>query len=324
MQRKNEQRREERFYRSLYRIRRMEEEVARIYPSDKIKSPVHLSIGQEAIPVGVCEALKPKDIVFGTYRSHASYLAKGGDLKKMMAELYGKSTGCAKGKGGSMHLIDPAAGVMGTSAIVASTISQAVGYGYAQKIMKKPTAVVSFFGDGACEEGAFHESLNFASLKNVPVLFVCENNLYAVHTPLKSRQPMNNIWERIRGYGIPSLRIEDGNDVIRIFEVAQKEIAEIREGGGPRFMECMTYRWKEHVGPGEDYDSGYRLKSEAEPWIKGDAVKRLGSLLEPEKRRQIEEEVEQEIAEAVQFAEQSPFPLDKELYTELFKEVGVS
>ena len=162
----------ERFYRSLYRIRRVEEEIARIYPSDKIKSPVHLSIGQEAVSVGVCEALRPKDVVFGTYRSHAYYLAKGGDLKKMVAELYGKATGCAKGKGGSMHLIDAAHGIMGASAVVGTTIPNAVGYAYALKLQRKDSVVVSLFGDGATDEGVFYESLNFAALKQLPIIFI--------------------------------------------------------------------------------------------------------------------------------------------------------
>src|SRR5688572_3655012 len=172
---------DKRFYRSLYRIRRVEEEIARVYPTDKITSPVHLSIGQEAISVAVCEALRTDDVVFGTYRSHACYLAKGGSLRGMIAELYGKATGVAKGKAGSMHLIDVAAGVMGASAVVASSISQAVGYALAIKMRREDRVVACFFGDGAVEEGTFHESLNFAALKRLPVLFVCENNAYAIH-----------------------------------------------------------------------------------------------------------------------------------------------
>src|SRR5262249_12776491 len=172
----------ERLYRSLYRIRRIEEEVARVYPTDRIKSPVHLSIGQEAVSVGVCEAFEPRDVVFGTYRGHALYLARGGDLRAMVAELYGKATGCTKGKGGSMHLIDPDCGVMGTSAVVGTTIANAVGYAYAQRYRRTGSIVASFFGDGATEEGVFAESLNFAALKRLPLLFVCENNGYAIHT----------------------------------------------------------------------------------------------------------------------------------------------
>ncbi len=192
----------ERLYYSLYRIRRVEEEIADIYPTDKIKSPVHLSIGQEAISVAVCDALNRDDIVFGTYRGHALYLAKGGDLKGMIAELYGKIDGCAKGKGGSMHLVDIDKGIMGTSAIVATTIPDAVGYAYALKYQRKDSIVVSFFGDGAVEEGVFYESINFAALKHLPIIFICENNSYAIHTHQLKRQSVANICERVVSFGI--------------------------------------------------------------------------------------------------------------------------
>jgi TPP-dependent pyruvate/acetoin dehydrogenase alpha subunit len=307
----------ERLFRSLYRIRRVEEEVARIYPSDKIKSPIHLSIGQEAVAVGVCEALDRKDIVFGTYRSHASYLAKGGDLKKMIAELYGKATGCAKGKGGSMHLIDVDAGVMGASAVVGSTIPQAVGYAYALKLQNKTAIVAAFFGDGACDEGAFHESLNFAALKRTPLIFICENNLYSILSHQKERHALQDICKRAAAYGIPTERIDD-NDCLKIHQRVHEAAQQLREGKpGPFFFECMTYRWMEHVGPNEDYERGYRSKSEAEPWYAGDQVRRIGSLLEPRVRQNIEAEVESEIREAFEFAEASPFPDGEELYTDM-------
>src|SRR5579885_2281634 len=205
----------ERLYRSLYRIRRLEEEVARVYPTDRIKSPVHLSIGQEAVSVGVCEALRPDDVVFGTYRGHALYLAKGGGLKPMLAELYGKATGCARGKGGSMHLISLETGMMGTSAVVGTTIPNAVGYAYALRVQRQEAIVASFFGDGATEEGVFAESLNFAALKQLPILFVCENNRYAIHTHQKQRQGRPDICARAEAFGIPAERIED-NDVLAI------------------------------------------------------------------------------------------------------------
>jgi len=310
----------EKFYRSLYRIRRAEEEIARIYPTDKIKSPVHLSIGQEAVSVGVCEALRSDDIVFGTYRGHALYLAKGGDLKKMIAELYGKVTGCTKGKGGSMHLIDTDAGVMGTSAVVGTTIPLAVGYAYTLKFQGKDSVVAGFFGDGAIDEGVFHESMNFAALKKVPIIFICENNFYSIHSHQRNRQALCNIAERARVYGMPAERI-DSNDALGIYELVKKGVQEIRSGGsGPRFFECMTYRWKEHVGPNEDFDAGYRSRSEAQPWFEKDQVKRLGDLLDPSVSGKIEAEVEAEIREAFEFAEQSPFPDDAELYTDMFKE----
>src|ERR1700722_17175495 len=201
------------YYREMHRIRRVEEEIARIYPSDKIMSPVHLSIGQEPISVGVCQALEADDVVFGTYRSHALYLAKGGDLREMMAELYGKSTGCARGKGGSMHLIDVKHNIMGASAVVSTTIPQAVGYAYALKLRKKPNIVVSFFGEGATEEGVFYESLQFAALKKAPVIFVCENNLYAIHSAWADRHAHVHLCDRVRGFGIPAQQIDHNDGV---------------------------------------------------------------------------------------------------------------
>jgi TPP-dependent pyruvate/acetoin dehydrogenase alpha subunit len=307
----------ERFYRSVYRIRRVEEEIARVYPSDKIKSPVHLSIGQEAVSVGVCEALRPDDVVFGTYRSHAYYLAKGGDLKKMMAELYGKATGCAKGKGGSMHLVDVAHGVMGASAVVGTTIANAVGYAYALKLQRKDSVVVSFSGDGATDEGVFHESLNFAALKQLPLIFICENNSYAIHTHLLRRHKDANLCERVGAYGIPAEQIGN-NDILEIHERAKAAVSAVRGGqGGPFFLECLTYRWKEHVGPNDDFHLGYRSYEEALPWVEGDQVARLAALVAPETRKRMEAEVEEEIRTAITFAEDEPFPAARELLTDV-------
>jgi TPP-dependent pyruvate/acetoin dehydrogenase alpha subunit len=298
----------------------VEEEIARIYPSDKIKSPVHLSIGQEAISVGICEALRPEDVVFGTYRGHALYLAKGGDLRRMIAELYGKETGCARGKGGSMHLVDVAAGMMGTSAVVGTTIPNAVGYAYAMQTLRKPVVVASFFGDGAVEEGVFHESVTFAVLKRLPVLFVCENNRYAIHTPLSTRQPSDRIAERVAAYGLPTERIER-NDTIACFERASAHCAAIREGvSGPVFLECMTYRWREHVGPGVDWNLGYRSESEARPWMDADEIDRLGAWIPAAERESLDATIESEIADAIAFAEVSSFPPVSELCTGIYKE----
>lgn len=309
----------ERFYRSLYRIRRVEEGIAKVYPTDKIKSPVHLSIGQEAVSVGVCEALRENDVVFGTYRSHAYYLAKGGDLKKMIAELYGKVTGCAKGKGGSMHLVDVARRVMGASAVVGTTIANAVGYAYALKLQRRDSIVVSFLGDGGTDEGVFHESMNFAALKSLPIIFVCENNFYAIHTHLLRRHKSANICERVRAYGMPAEQIGN-NDVLRIYERVSAAVQALRAGqAGPFFFECLTYRWKEHVGPNDDFHLGYRTWEEAEPWIKNDQLIRLAALVDQERRWQIEKEVETEIQAAFAFAEESPFPGPGELFTDVLE-----
>lgn len=310
----------EKFYRSLFRIRKVEEEIAKIYPTDKIKSPVHLSIGQEAVSVGICEALQPEDLVFGTYRGHAMYLAKGGDLKKMTAELYGKIDGCAKGKGGSMHLIDAEKGVMGTSAIVGTTIPISVGYAYALRYKGMDSVVVSFFGDGAVDEGSFHESMNLAALKKLPILFVCENNSYAIHSHHLNRHSSDNVWERVKGYGMPSYRIEDG-DIFKIYEFTKKYADKIRKGkSGPVFLECITSRWKEHVGPNDDFHLGYRGKEEINYWVENDQLKKLKAFLNSEIAAQIEAEVEREIKEAFEFAEKNPFPGEAELHNDLFEE----
>ena len=311
----------EKFYKALYRIRRTEAEIGRVCPADIINSPSHLSIGKEAVSVGVCEALQPIDVVFGTYRSHALYLAKGGDLKNLIPEFYGKVTGCNRGNGGAMHVIDTAAGFMGTSVVVGTTIPQAVGYAYALKLSGKDGIVASFFGDGAVEDGIFHESLSFAALKSVPILFICENNGCAIYSHQTKRQPINNICERARVYGMPAERIEN-SDVFEIHERVERASSEIRnERQGPRFFECMTYRWMEHVGPHEDFDAVYRSRRDALPEFEKDPLKTLGASLDPVRRGQIELDVETEIYEAFTFAEESPFPNDGELYADVVTEV---
>ncbi|MBI1918313.1 MAG: thiamine pyrophosphate-dependent dehydrogenase E1 component subunit alpha [Planctomycetes bacterium] len=307
-----------RLYRLLYRIRRVEEEIARVYPTDRIRSPVHLSIGQEAVSVGVCEALEPRDVVFGTYRGHALYLARGGDLRRMIAELYGKATGCTKGKGGSMHLIAPERGVMGMSAVVGTTIANAAGYAYALKFRREPAIIASFFGDGATEEGVFAETLNFAVLKRLPILFVCENNQYAIHTHQSRRQGTPAICQRARAFGMPAEQVD--GDLTGLIQRAREVVAEVRAGGGPAFLEVMTYRWREHVGPGFDYHLGFRDEGEAAPWIVADPVARLAAELRPTERARIESEVAEEIADAFAFAEASPFPAAAELTLDVFKE----
>jgi len=304
-------------YRLMFLIRRVEERVAIIYPTDKIKSPIHLSIGQEPSSVGVCMALRSNDVVFGTYRGHALYLAKGGALNKMVAELYGKSTGCGKGKAGSMHLSDKAVGMMGTSAIVSTTIPQAVGYALAEKMKGRDTVVPVFFGDGATEEGVFWESLNFAALMKLSVVFVCENNHYAIHTPWNKRVPRPNYCERVSAFDVPATRVAD-NSVIEIFREATRLVAEAR-GGGPRFLEIETYRWREHVGPAEDWHLGYRSREEGEKWIAQDEMVRIGSMIPVAKRIEIEAECKARVEAAFEFAEASPFPDNEELYRDVFQ-----
>ena len=306
-----------RVYRSLRLIRRTEEEIARIYPSDKIKSPVHLSIGQESVSVGVCDVLNGDDMMSATYRGHAAYLAKGGDLNQMMAELYGKGTGGAGGKAGSMHLVDMKAGVLGMSAVVGTTIPIAAGYAFAMKREGKGRVTASFFGDGATEEGVFSETLNFTALHKLPVLFVCENNGFAIHSPLSNRWATEALCERVRTYGIPTHEVGDA-DVFSIRQTADGALQAIRNGEGPQFMECKTYRWREHVGPGEDYEDDYRTRDELNPWQDSDAVAATGAMLDEPERETIDAEVEQQIADAVEFAEQSPWPEPEELFSHVY------
>jgi TPP-dependent pyruvate/acetoin dehydrogenase alpha subunit len=306
-----------RLYRSLYRIRTTEERIAEIYPSDRIKSPIHLSIGQEAVAVGVCEALSQRDIVFGTYRGHAMYLAKGGNLDAMMAELYGKVTGQGRGKSGSMHLIDTNAGVMGTSAIVASHISNAVGFALAEQIKGGDRVTVVFFGDGASDQGTFHESLNFAALKSLPILFVCENNAYAIFSESAARMAGGRRYEKARAYGIESGCVDTG-DVADILRATSDAVDSIRAGGGPRFLECMTWRVKEHVGPAEDDNLNYRPEEDLEEWAGRDAIPAAARHLTAEQKAEIETAVDAEIERALAFAEESPFPEVEELGAHVF------
>lgn len=306
-----------RLYRSMYLIRRVEEEIIRLYPSDKIKSPVHLSIGQEAVSAAVCDHLAREDYVFGTYRGHALYLAKGGNLPKMFAELYGKVHGAARGKAGSMHLVDTDVRMMGTSAIVATGISNAVGAALALRMRRSSAIVACFFGEGAADEGAFHESLNFASLKRLPILFVCENNHYAIYSHVRDRFAGPGLVDRARSYGIEAERVEDG-DALQCHARAGAAVAAVRRGEGPRFLECMTYRWRDHVGPGEDRQYGYRSDTELDARIAGDNLASLGRLLGSEATAIIEAEEEARLASAIEWAEAGKFPEDQEVHEHVF------
>jgi TPP-dependent pyruvate/acetoin dehydrogenase alpha subunit len=306
-----------RCYTQLLRIRRVEEEIIRLYPTDKIKSPVHLSIGQEAVAVAVCDHLTRGDPVFATYRGHAAYLAKGGSLKEMWAELYGKEGGCGRGKAGSMHLVDTDVNFMGTSAIVASGLPDAVGYALAVKMRQEDRIVVCFFGEGATDEGVAHESVNFAALHKLPILFVCENNEYAIYSHVGARMAGYGLTERYRAYGIACDKDESG-DFLKMHELAGRAIDELREGFGPRFIEIRTARWRDHVGPGEDRHYDYRCLETLDAVIKADQVAMVGSLLGDAARAEIAAEVEREIAEAIDHAEASPFPADEEIYDHVF------
>lgn len=301
----------ERLFRECLRIRLAEEKVVELYPSDRIQSPVHLSIGQEAVAAAVCEPLRREDPLFGSYRSHAFYLAKGGSMREMFAELYGKATGGAGGKAGSMHLTAPEVGFMGSSAVVGSTIPHAVGYALAAKRKRTGQIVVAVFGDGATEEGIYHESLNFAALHSLPVLFVCENNGLAVHSRIEARQSYR-IGDHARVYGIPAVHCEEGWDPLRIHAQVAPLIEKVRSGAGPQLFECATYRYCEHVGIGDDHHVGYRSPEALLAWQERDPLiqdQALRAALEPQVRKEVED--------AAAFAEASPWPGPEDLLSDV-------
>jgi pyruvate/2-oxoglutarate/acetoin dehydrogenase E1 component/TPP-dependent pyruvate/acetoin dehydrogenase alpha subunit len=251
----------------------VEEEIAKRYPEQQMRCPVHLSIGQEAAAVGVCSALRTTDWAFSGHRNHAHYLAKGGNLRAMLAEIYGKATGCCGGKGGSMHLTDQSAGFIGATPIVGSTVPIAVGAALTAQREGNGRVVVVFLGDGAMEAGVVHESLNFAALKQLPILFACENNLYSVYSPLNVRQPaQRSISGVAAGHGVKTIYV-DGNHVQQVYAEACSAIHELRQGAGPVFMELPTYRWLEHCGPGYDNDIGYRTEEEFQEWKQRDPLR---------------------------------------------------
>lgn len=310
-------------YRTMLKIRLAEQRIAQLYPSDKIQSPVHLSVGQEAVAAGVCRALAAGDHVHGTYRGHAFYLAKGGDLKRMFAELYGKDAGCARGKGGSMHLVDPDAGLMSCSAIVASTIPVATGDALASERQGRPRVVAAVFGDGAIDEGVFFESVNFAVLKKLPILYVLENNAYAIHSKVHERRRQTELYRVTEGLGLLGER-HDGSDAASVYSAAAKAVAALRKGAGPKLLEFTCYRWHEHVGPGVDFHEAYRRPNEQALASKNDPVKLAKADLasrcgvKDEMFARWDAEAKREIDEAVEYAEKSPFPPIERLYEDVF------
>jgi len=258
-------------YKKIYLIRKTEEKIQEHYNEDEMKTPMHMSMGEEAIAVGVCHSLKEEDQIFGTYRSHAIYLAKTGDTNNFFAEMYGKDTSLQKGKSGSMHLCAPELGFMGSSAIVGSIIPVAVGAAYVNKLKGNNKTVVVFFGDGATDEGVFWESLNVACLMKLPILFVCEDNGLAVHTPISKRHGYTSITDIVSKFNCNVL-VENTTDAEVIYELTRKSIKLIKTTQMPCFMELKYYRYLEHVGINEDFNAGYRLKDEFEEWYKKDPV----------------------------------------------------
>nr|WP_256444447.1 thiamine pyrophosphate-dependent dehydrogenase E1 component subunit alpha [Aestuariibacter sp. A3R04] len=297
----------------MLRIRLIEEAIAERYSEQKMRCPTHLSIGQEACAVGISAKLLPKDKVFSSHRAHAHYLAKGGNLNRLIAELYGKGSGCTGGRGGSMHLTDLDAGFVASTAIVANSIPVAAGQALHQQLRGETQLTVSYFGEGATEEGAFYETANFAVVKQLPLLLVCENNRYSVYSSLACRQPKNrSIKALAEAIGIYSLE-GNGNDVREVAARASQAVSHIRAGNGPAFIELHTYRHREHCGPHFDDDLGYRPKEERESWFKRDPLQTVEDILSAiphwkKAKASMIEKIEKEIGEAFDAAINAPFP----------------
>jgi pyruvate dehydrogenase E1 component alpha subunit len=265
-------------FHDMLRIRMVEEAIADRYAAQEMRCPVHLSIGQEAAAVGICAALRRDDRVFSTHRCHAHYLAKGGALDAMLAEIHGKATGCIGGRGGSMHLQDPDAGLIASVPIVGGSIPLAVGTALADSLDGNDRVSVCFFGDATVEEGVFHESANFAALRRLPVLFVCENNLYSVYTPLHERQPDRPIERLAEAHDVAAFHV-DGNDIAAVAKAGEQAVASARAGRGPSFLLLDTYRWREHCGPAFDNHIGYRTEAEYQEWHARDPLARARASL---------------------------------------------
>jgi TPP-dependent pyruvate/acetoin dehydrogenase alpha subunit len=311
-------------YRSMLRIRRVEERIQALYPDGDMRCPTHFSIGQEAVAAGVCRNLRREDYVISAHRSHAHYIGKGGDLRAMFAELYGKVDGCASGKGGSMHLIDLSVNFLGCVPIVGSTIPIGVGACFGAMLQDRSALTVVFFGDAATETGVFHESINFAAVHRLPVLFICENNLYSVNTPLEARQPGNRtIAELVRGHGIRTSQ-HDGQLVETVDAATADTIAHIRDKGGPALLELMTDRWLEHCGPLGDDHLGYRPPAQIESRLARCPIRLHRQLLENHglldeaAHAEIDAAIAADIDDAVAFAKASPFPERTELGSHMF------
>jgi pyruvate dehydrogenase E1 component alpha subunit len=311
-----------RLYRNLFRTRYVEETLAELYQEKEMRTPTHFGIGQEAIAVGVCEALRKDDVVYSHHRCHTHYLAKGGNLLGLVAELYGRETGCSRGRGGSVHLTDKSVGFIGSSPILGQSVGLATGSALAFRMDRSDRIATAFFGEAVCEEGVFYEALNYASVNRLPVLYVCENNFYSTETPLHVRQPPGTqLCDRVRAFKIEATKI-DGNDLVSVYDSARRAAEYIRGGRGPVFLECETYRWREHVGPMFDHQLGrtYRSKQEVDAWMQRDPVARAERMLIESKLASADEMerwkavIRAELEAVVKKAKESPWPAASTLF----------
>ena len=307
-------------YERMLKIRHFEDRVKDLFAAGEMPGFVHLYLGQEAVAVGACASLNQDDYITSTHRGHGHIIAKGGDVKLMMAELYGKATGYNKGKGGSMHIADPRLGILGANGIVGAGLPIATGAGLSAKLRKTGQVAVCFFGDGASNQGTFHEAINIAAAFDLPVVYVCENNLYAVGTRQSQVRRVEDIADRGVGYAMPGLAV-DGNDVTAVYEACKEAIERARGGMGPTLVECKTYRWRTHF---EGEPDTYRPPEEVEAWMKREPIapyRKLlieqGILTEAEADK-IEADVLRELEEAVEFARQSPLPAPESALEDLW------
>ncbi len=309
----------------MLRIRRIEEEIERRYHQDLMKTPIHLVIGQEATSVGACAALRDTDLLYSSHRTHGNYLAKGGDLRAMLAEMHCRATGCVGSRGGSMHLIDKKVGMAGTSAIVGGAVPIAVGAALAAQLKGEDRVTMVFLGDATTEEGVTSESLNFAALKKAPVVFFCENNFYSVQSPLSTRQPLRDLHRWAATYQMASVAV-DGVNVLAVHDAAAAAVERARAGDGPTFIEAPVYRLRAHGGAGDDTHTGYRHLEEREHWEAFDPIPlfehflKSKGVLTDESIDQMEATISTEIADAFEFALSSPDPTADDLLKHVYAE----
>ena len=310
-------------YRRMLTIRSFEEKIQDLYARGLVPGLAHLYVGEEAIATGVCANLRKEDYITSTHRGHGHVIAKGAEIKYMMAELFGKKTGYCKGKGGSMHIADVGIGILGANGIAGGGIPIAVGAALSAKMRKTDQVTACFFGDGSSNNGTFHEGLNFASVHRLPVVFICENNLFGISVSQKQHQAIQDISVRSAAYNIPGLTV-DGNDVLAVYEASGKAIQRAKAGGGPSLVECKTYRWRGHHEGDPNQGKRYRTMDEVQEWMKKCPIRRFeekllrDKVLTKTKAKKIQAEVEREIDEAVEFANQSPFPDLQDIYEDVY------